>query len=82
MTNEEANTGGAAPSFDPNVIVRTVRSAEEARSLPSGSIIGDLYGGLTFTDAVSAALEARSICGWREFRTLSGDIWTIIILDR
>ena len=82
MTHEEANSGGAASSFDPDLIVRTVRDPQEARCLPSGSIVGDLYGGLTFTDAVAAALEARSIYGWREVRTPSGGIWTIIILDR
>jgi hypothetical protein len=55
---------------------------KEAKCLPAGSIVGDLHGGLTFTDAVAAALETRSFGGWQEVRAPSGETWTIILLNR
>jgi hypothetical protein len=79
-------SGGGQPAFalgvDTGSIVRCVASASEARALPPGAIVGDLHGGLTFTDAVAAALEARSTGGWQEMQIPSGEIWTIIILNR
>jgi hypothetical protein len=65
----------------PNVIT-VVRSVEAARSLPSGSVVGDVHGGLTFSDAVASALEARSHGGWHEMEFSPGAIWTIIVLNR
>ena len=79
---------GAArePAFalgqDMSIVVKQVRTIEEARALPCGSIVGDIHGGLTFNDAVASALEARSLSGWRELEPAPGDRWTIIILDR
>jgi hypothetical protein len=70
-----------ALGLDTSSIVRGVASPAEGRSLPSGTIVGDLHGGLTFTDAVAAALEARSTYGWQELQMPSGEIWTIIRLD-
>ena len=79
-------TGSNRPAFalgvDPGSIVTKIASIKEARALPPGSIVGDLHGGLTFTDAVAAALEARSTGGWQEMQVPSGEIWTIIILNR
>jgi len=79
-------TGASRPAFalgiDTGSIVTRIASVLEARALPAGSIVGDLHGGLTFTDAVAATLEARSTGGWQELQIPSGEIWTIIILSR
>ena len=76
----------ARPAFalgvDTSNIIGKVASVKEARALPAGSVVGDLHGGLTFTDAVAAALEARSLGGWQEMQTPSCETWTIIFLDR
>jgi len=69
-------------AIDTESIVTELISVKEARGLPPGSIVGDLHGGLTFTDAVAATLEARSTGGWREIQVSSGQIWTVIILNR
>lgn len=76
--------GGSAfaVTADTSVIMQNVSCVKEARALPVGTVVGDLHGGLTFSDAVAAALEARSVGGWREVRTPSGETWTIIVLDR
>jgi hypothetical protein len=68
--------------LDTSSIVTKIGSTREVRALPAGSVVGDLHGGLTFTDAVAAALEARSGGGWQEVQTQSGEIWTVIILNR
>jgi len=73
---------GAALVIDTTTIVRKIANVKEARALPSGSVVGDLHGGLTFTDAVAAVLEARSTGGWHEFQTSAGETWTLIILNR
>lgn len=73
---------GAALVIDTAAIIRVIANVKEARSLPPGSIVGDLHGGLTFTDAVAAALEARSTGGWHELQTAEGETWTLIILNR
>ena len=79
-------SGSDRPAFgiaiDTDSIVTQLRTVTEARALPPGAIVGDLHGGLTFTDAVASALEARSSGGWQELQTPSGQIWTIIILNR
>jgi len=67
---------------DTSNIITQLASVKEARALPCGSVIGDLQGGLTFTDAVAAALEARSLSGWREIHTAESETWTIIVIDR
>ena len=82
--------GGAGtarqPAFtlgqDMSNIVTEVISVEAARALPPGSVVGDAHGGLTFSDAVAAALEARSLRGWQEIEPSPGTHWTIIILNR
>ena len=82
--------GGAAaarkPAFilglDMSGIVTQVVTVEAARALPSGSVVGDPHGGLTFNDAVAAALEARSLGGWQEIEAAPGSVWTIIVLNR
>jgi crotonobetainyl-CoA:carnitine CoA-transferase CaiB-like acyl-CoA transferase len=81
-----ATSGDNRPAFalgvDTETIITKLGSVKEARALPAGSIVGDLHGGLTFTDAVAAALEARSTGGWQELQVSSGQIWTVIILNR
>jgi len=72
---------GCAPALDIESVIRQVNTVSEAQALPEGSIVGDLHGGLTFSDAVATALETRSAEGWREVRSPGGDIWTIIILN-
>lgn len=63
--------------------ITTVRSIEEARSLPPGSVVGDLHGGVTFSDPVAAVLEHRSLLGWRELETgVGNNRWTVIHLHR
>jgi crotonobetainyl-CoA:carnitine CoA-transferase CaiB-like acyl-CoA transferase len=79
-------SGGNSPAFalgiDTGSIVKKLAGVKEARALPPGAIVGDLHGGLTFTDAVAAVLESRSTGGWREMQIPSGQIWTVIILSR
>ncbi len=72
---------GLAAALDPSSIITSVESITRARALPSGAVVGDLHGGLTFSDAVAAALESRSRSGWREVQTSSGEVWTVIALD-
>jgi hypothetical protein len=73
---------GAALVLDAATIVRKIANVKEARALPSGAMVGDLHGGLTFTDAVAAALEERSTGGWHELQTAAGETWTVITLNR
>lgn len=73
---------GFAVAFDAAGIVQSVSSVREAAALPRGAVVGDRHGGLTFTDAVAAALEARSHGGWQEAQTPSGETWTVIVLNR
>jgi crotonobetainyl-CoA:carnitine CoA-transferase CaiB-like acyl-CoA transferase len=86
MQTGPISSSGNRPAFafgvDTESIVRCVASPNEARVLPTGTIVGDLHGGLTFSDAVALALEARSTGGWQELQIPSGEIWTIIVLDR
>jgi hypothetical protein len=81
-TSETGNRPAFGIAIDTSCIVTQLGSVREARALPPGSIIGDLHGGLTFTDAVAAALEGRSSSGWQELQVPSGQIWTIIIINR
>ena len=83
-------TGGAGAARKPaftlglnmSNVIKTVASVEEARSLPQGTVVGDPHGGLTFSDIVASALEARSLGGWQEIEVSPGDRWTIIVLNR
>ncbi len=77
-----AGSSGFALGLDTAQIIQKVSSVKEAKALPSGAVVGDLHGGLTFTDAVAAALENRSLSGWQELRTATGEVWTVIILNR
>ena len=85
-TDSNANPGnrhtGAGAAFDLEAVVTRLESEEEARLLPPGSVIGDICGGLTFTDAIAAILENRSLGGWQEVAAASGETWTIIVLNR
>ncbi len=82
-----ASATGGTPAFslgtDMSAVVTEVRTVKDARALPRGAVVGDLHGGLTFSDAIAAVLEKRSTQGWQEFEPApGGDRWTIIILDR
>jgi hypothetical protein len=77
-----ASESGAALVLDTASIVKKIANVKEAGALPPGSVVGDLHGGLTFTDAVAAVLEARSTGGWHELQTATGETWTLIILNR
>ncbi len=81
-TNPVSGRGALALGIDIASVITKLGSTKEARALPSGSIVGDLHGGLTFTDAIAAALESRSLGGWQEVHTGSGETWTIIVVDR
>ena len=61
--------------------ITTIADINTARALPKGSVVGDLYGGLTFSDAVAAVLESRSPVGWQEAE-IDGKSWTVIVLGR
>ena len=80
-TGASENRAAVAQVLDTSLIITKVASIKEARALPPGSVIGDLHGGLTFTDAVAAALEARSAGGWREIQAPTGQMWTVIVLE-
>lgn len=71
-----------ALGIDPSNITTRVATVKEARALPAGSVVGDLQGGLSFSDSVAAALEARSTGGWQEMQTPNKETWTVIVLDR
>jgi hypothetical protein len=73
---------GMALALDLSTIITKLGSIKEARALPCGSVVGDLQGGLTFSDAIAAALEARSAAGWQEVVAPSCETWTIIVVDR
>ena len=83
-------TGGAGAARQPafslglnmSNVINAVANVEDARALPTGAVVGDAHGGLTFTDVVASALEARSLGGWQEIEASPGDRWTIIVLDR
>jgi hypothetical protein len=77
-----ASDSGVALVLDTESIIKKIANVREVRALPPGSVVGDLHGGLTFTDAVAAALESRSTGGWHELQTATGDTWTLIILNR
>ena len=72
--------GGCAPVLDTASIITKVLSTAEARALPAGTLVGDMQGGLTFSDAVAAELESRSTEGWHEVRDAHGEVWTVIVL--
>lgn len=80
-TSSGENRRASGLAIDTESIVTKIATASEARALPEGSIVGDLHGGLTFTDAVAAALESRSHGGWQEVQASNGAIWTIIIIN-
>jgi hypothetical protein len=83
---KSVGTSGNRPAFalgiDTSHLVTKLSTVKEAHLLPAGSVVGDQHGGLTFTDHVAAVLENRSMGGWREIKTPSGEIWTLIVLDR
>ncbi len=80
-TSSGENRPACRLAIDTSSIVTKIATAIEARTLPEGSVVGDLHGGLTFTDAVAAALESRSNSGWQEVQAANGAIWTIIIIN-
>jgi len=71
-----------AKAPDLSGIITQLVSVRDVKALPRGSVIGDQQGGLTFSDAVAAALEARSDVGWREVVAPSCETWTVIVVDR
>ena len=81
-TSDIPRSSAFALSMDATSIIQKVCSVKEALALPRGAVVGDLHGGLTFTDAVATALEARSASGWQEWKTSVGEIWTLIIINR
>jgi hypothetical protein len=80
MTPTGSNAG-LARVLDTASIITSLTSPREAIMLPPGAVVGDTHGGLTFTDAVSAVLEARSLGGWQEVEPQPGQLWTIIVLS-
>jgi hypothetical protein len=55
---------GTRAQVDLSSVVTRVQTIAEARSLPAGTVVGDMHGGVTFSDAVAKELERRSQCGW------------------
>jgi hypothetical protein len=72
------NSAGAAGARE---IITTIGSPAEARALPPGVLVGDLHGGVTFSDAVAQVLESRSLQGWREV-SINETSWTVIEVYR
>lgn len=67
--------------FDNTEIVTVVTEPREVTSLPAGTVVGDVWGGRSFTDNVAVALERRSSQGWKDVDR--GDQrWTLIALER
>ena len=62
-------------------IITAVSTVAEARALPRGAVVGDLHGGVTFSDAVAEILERRSVYGWHEV-AIEQTAWTVIHLNR
>jgi hypothetical protein len=74
---------GTAMQIDLSVVVTSVKTTEEARGLPCGTVVGDTHGGVTFSDAVALELEKRSRVGWCDvFSGQDQNRWTVIILNR
>ncbi len=82
FTGDAGTRTALAPGIDTSNIITTLATVKEARALPRGAVVGDLHGGLTFSDSVAAALESRSKGGWQEMHTPSNETWTVIRLDR
>jgi len=74
MTNEVS-----VIAKDLSKVVTCVTDVREARLLPPGVVVGDRFGGRSFTDNVAAVLEARSHGGWREV-IFEETRWTVIEL--
>lgn len=84
MGPETASQGHAfALGLDMSSVITRIETAEQARALPAGSVVGDTCGGVTFSDAIAAVLESRSVRGWYEVEPAPGeDRWTVIVLNR
>jgi hypothetical protein len=86
--NATTTTGGMAMKTkvsqrkDASSIVTMVPSVVDAKTLPCGTVVGDLHGGLTFSDAVATVLEDRSVRGWHEVETGGSERWTVIVINR
>jgi hypothetical protein len=72
---------GAARALDLSVIITQVKTVQDARKLPVGTVVGDKHGGVTFSDVVAAELEKRSHSGWNDIAA-TNDRWTVIFLNR
>jgi hypothetical protein len=77
-----AMQGATSAVFDISTVITQVGTVDEARALPKGALIGDIHGGLTFSDPVAYALEKRSCRGWFEMVGPDGSRWTVIRLNR
>ena len=78
----QASSLGSTTQIDFSTIVTRVRTRDEVRSLPPGAIVGDAYGGATFSDSIAAELEKRSFTGWQDvFRPDDSSWWTVIVLN-
>ncbi len=85
---------GTRTQVDLSSVVTRVQTIAEARSLPAGTVVGDMHGGVTFSDAVAKELERRSYCGWLDISNpapnppaASGSgtndrRWTVIVINR
>jgi hypothetical protein len=62
-------------------MITRVTCESEALALPTGTAVGDCWGGRSFTDNVAAVLESRSCEGWREVEE-GQTRWTFIVIER
>jgi hypothetical protein len=76
------STSGFALRMDLSAVVTRVASPKAVHALPVGAVVGDTHGGLTFTDAIAAALESRSLSGWQDIEFPDGETWTVIVVNR
>jgi hypothetical protein len=75
-------SAGTARQIDLSAVVTKVQSPAEARSLPVGTVVGDVHGGVTFSDRIAAELERRSREGWCDAVGPDGEAWTVIVLAK
>ncbi len=69
--------------LDLSAVVTRVQNIAEARLLPPGTVVGDMHGGVTFSDAVASELDRRSHCGWCDVSSGTNERrWTVILINR
>ena len=61
--------------------VTSIAEPHGVNELPRGAVVGDRFGGRSFSDSVAAALERRSDSGWQDVVHREQQ-WTLIVVTR